>query len=260
MWRKALVLTAVATGVAAAQDAPSSATPDGHVRPLYPADPTQENHVAAGTKFEVRSGDDHEAFQIDETHGSGVVYAAFSQEPFKFDDFMRGDHWDQDAFPDSGVTGHEEAVLTDLVQHMATGAHFDYDLANYKVAPPLNRHDYAYADGAYDPAPYYYPAPVVVATYGASPWWYGPAYYDPFFYPYAYSPFGFGGGFGFGFGFGFGGCWGGCGFYGYHPGFFGRPGWGVGGGPFGVGYRGRAAFAAGRGFGGGATFGYRNRV
>jgi hypothetical protein len=262
------------------------ATPDGRVRPLFPAQPNDPNHIAAGTKFEVRSQDDHEAFRVNDTHGTGMVYVAFSAEPFKLDNFMTGDHWDQDAFPDSGVTGHEEAVLTDLVQQMVTGAHFDYDLATYRVAPPFRR-DQAYADnGSYDNgggysddgnyAASYYPPPVVVSTYGPNPWWWGGSFYDPWYDPWwGYAPYagwGWGGPFvGVGFGFG-GGCWG-CGFYG--GGFYGgggpyvwhRPGWGVGYHPGGgIGYRGRAGVVATTGVFGGRSLaggpgvvGYRGR-
>jgi Domain of unknown function (DUF4384) len=315
MWRSALVLLAVMTGAAAAQDAPGApsspnagpgdpvvrvtlnsnsvydrgdrarvfvkvrddgyiiallATPDGRVRPLYPAEPTDENHVSGGSKFEIRSREEGAAFVVNDTHGTGMVYVAYSTEPFKLDNFMTGDHWDNDAFPDSGVTGHEEAVMTDLVQQMATGAHFDYDLASYRVAPPFHR-DQVYADNGdnvvNDPMDGYYPAPLFVGAYGW-PWWEQPAYYDPYFYPYAgYGWGGWGGpfiGVGFGFGFG-GGCWG-CGFYG--GGFWHRPGWGVGyhgygwGPGVGVGYRsavyarGGAVFA-GRTLGTGGVVGYR---
>jgi hypothetical protein len=327
MWRSALVLLAVMTGAAAAQDAPAPgaqsdpnagpgdpvvrvtlnsnsvydrgdrarvfvkvrddgyiiallATPDGHIRPLYPAQPTDENRVGGGTKFEVRSRDDGEAFRVTETHGTGMVYVAYSTEPFKFDNFMTGDHWDQAAFPDSGVTGHEEAVMTDLVQQMATGAHFDYDLATYRVAPPFHRGDETYADaGGYatdpiDPGPGYYPSPLYAGGYGEPwPWWWGPSYYDPYFYPYAgYGWGGWGyGGFGFGLGFGWGwggGCWG-CGYYG--GAFWHHPGWGVGYHPYGwgpgvgIGYRGsvnvynRTNVFAGRSIGGGGVVGYRGR-
>ncbi|HZS62756.1 MAG TPA: DUF4384 domain-containing protein, partial [Gemmatimonadaceae bacterium] len=260
------------------------ATPDGRVRPLFPAQPTEPNHIAAGTKFEVRSDDDREAFRVNDTHGTGMVYVAFSTEPFKLDQFMTGDHWDLDAFPDSGVTGHEEAVMTDLVQQMATGAHFDYDLATYRVAPPFRR-DQAYADNSYDNGGYsddgnyaatYYPPPVVVATYGPSPWWWGPSFYDPWYDPWwAYSPYagwgwggwGWGGGFGIGFGWGWGGgCWG-CGFYAGPGGYWHRPGWGVGYHPGwgGIGYRGRGVYAStgvfgGRSLAGPGAIGYRGRV
>src|SRR5581483_5989881 len=255
------------------------ATPDGRVRPLFPAQPTEPNHIAAGTKFEVRSDDDREAFRVNDTHGTGMVYVAFSTEPFKLDQFMTGDHWDLDAFPDSGVTGHEEAVMTDLVQQMATGAHFDYDLATYRVAPPFRR-DQAYADNSYDNGGYsddgnyaatYYPPPVVVATYGPSPWWWGPSFYDPGYDPRrAYSPcggWGWGGGFGIGFGWGWGGgCWG-CGFYAGPGGYWHRPGWGVGYHPGwgGIGYRGRGVYAStgvfgGRSLAGPGAIGYRGRV
>jgi hypothetical protein len=310
MWRSALVLLAVMTGAAAAQDAPGApsspnagpgdpvvrvtlnsnsvydrgdrarvfvkvrddgyivallATPDGRVRPLYPAEPTDENHVSGGSKFEIRTREDGAAFRVDETHGTGMVYVAYSTQPFKLDNFMTGDHWDNDAFPDSGVTGHEEAVMTDLVQTMATGAHFDYDLATYRVAPPFHR-DQAYADNGgtvvNDPMDGYYPA--FAGAYGSPwPWYWGPAYYDPYYYPYAgYGWGGWGGPFiGVGFGFGFGGCYG-CGFYG-GPGFWHRPGWGVGyhgyggwGPGVGVGYR--SAVFANRSLGAGAVVGYRS--
>jgi hypothetical protein len=257
------------------------ATPDGRVRPLFPAQPTEPNHIAAGTKFEVRSDDDHEAFRVNETHGTGMVYVAFSLEPFKLDNFMSGDHWDQDAFPDSGVNGHEEAVMTDLVQQMATGAHFDYDLATYRIAPPFRRGDQAYADNGYDNGGYsddgnyaasYYPPPVVVAAYGPNPWWWGPTFYDPWYDPwygyYPYAGYGWGGGPFIGVGFGFGGCWG-CGFYaGGGPFFHHRPGWGFGYHPGfgGIGYRGRygvygtTGVFAGRPLGGPGAIGYRGRV
>jgi hypothetical protein len=248
------------------------ATPDGHVRALYPAEPTDENHVSGGSKFEVRARDEAEAFRVSDSHGTGMVYVAYSQSPFKFDNFMSGDHWDQDAFPDSGVTGHEEAVMTDIVQQMATGAHFDYDLATYRVAPPFHRGDQVYADNGYDNGSGndlgYYPPPVVLSTYGPSPWWWGPAYYDPWF---GYDPyFGYGGWggpfFGVGFGFG-GGCWGcGGGFFAGGPFFYHRPGWGIGyyHPGLGVGYRGGVSGSggvfAGRSVGGVGVVGYRGRV
>ena len=254
------------------------ATPDGRIRPLFPAGLTEPNHIAAGTKFEVRSHDDHEAFKVDWAQGTGMVYVAYSQEPFKLDNFMTGDNWDQDAFPDSGVTGHEEAVMTDLVQQMATGAHFDYDLATYRVAPPFHR-DQVYADngsgGYYEDnyAASYYPPPVVVSTYGPYPWWWGGAFYDPWYDPWwGYAPYagwGWGGPF-LGVGFGFGGCWGcayyGGGFYG-GGGFYHHPGWGIGYHPggWGIGWRSRATVVgtgvfAGRSLGGPGVTGYRGRL
>src|SRR5581483_8843812 len=47
-----------------------------------------------GETIEVRGRGDREAFYVDEREGSGVVLAARSVAPFRFDEFVRGDHWD----------------------------------------------------------------------------------------------------------------------------------------------------------------------
>jgi hypothetical protein len=168
------------------------------------------------------------SFIIGSTRGTGTVYAAVSKDPFHFDTFRNGALWSLTALPDTARNINAEAVLTDVVQRMATaGGRFDYDLVTYSVTPH-HAHDNTYAngqpngggyamppdwgpygpyDGAYDPG--YGPG------YGFAPWYaYNPWFYNPWFY----SP-GFGFGFGVGFGFGFGGCFGGCGFVGFVPGF-----------------------------------------
>src|SRR3984957_11819751 len=179
-------------------------TPDGRVQPLYPTDPTADDFVRGGSEFEVQSRGSDASFVVDAKSGSGTVYVAYSKEPFNYNDFARGGHWDFDAFPDSGVAGHAEAVMTDLVQHMAT-QHFDYDLATYSVTRSFHRQGAPQQTVTYDDQtgwdPYY--TPVVVAY---DPW-YGPGWYG--YYPYWYSPFFFGVGFGFGWGGGYGCCWGG---------------------------------------------------
>jgi hypothetical protein len=195
------------------------ATPDGHIVPLYPTDPRADDFVRGGSDVDLQSRGSDASFVVEAKSGNGTVYVAYSRDPFNFADFTRGGNWDFDAFPDSGVAGHGEAVMTDLVQHMATGQHFDYDLATYSVTRAFNR-DRQQQQIAYDDAgpwdPYY--TPVVV---GYSPWW-GPGYYG--FAPYWYSPFIFGVGFGFDYGFGFGGGFGCCCCFGggfHHHGFYG---------------------------------------
>src|SRR5881396_1435467 len=66
---------------------------EGRVRVLFPLDPTGDDFVRGGNKLEVRGRGDREAFSIDEREGTGVVPAARSVAPFKFDEFARGDHW-----------------------------------------------------------------------------------------------------------------------------------------------------------------------
>src|SRR5207244_11310851 len=65
----------------------------GRVRVLFPLDPTADDFVRGGNTLEVRGRGDREAFFIDEREGTGVVLAARSIAPFKFDEFVRGDHW-----------------------------------------------------------------------------------------------------------------------------------------------------------------------
>src|SRR6266571_719417 len=67
---------------------------DGRVRVLYPLDPGDDAFVRGGETIELRGRGDREAFYVDEREGSGVVLAARSATPFKFDAFARGDHWD----------------------------------------------------------------------------------------------------------------------------------------------------------------------
>jgi 23S rRNA pseudouridine2605 synthase len=227
------------------------ADPDGRVTVLYPETPADDDYVHGGEEFDVRSHSTDGSFVVAATRGTGMVYAAVSKDPFKFDQFASGGSaWNTGALPDTARGKNAEAVLTDVVQAMSpSGGRFDYDLTNYTVTSARDRMrgDYAYSEGP--PADSYdgYPPPWY-GSYGygpyCDPWFCGPGYafaYDPWFYsPWGYSPFGFGFGFGprFGFGAGFG--------FGFGGGFF--PG-GFGGRPF----------LPGRSFVGGAPVGFRGR-
>src|SRR5919197_5749318 len=185
----------------------------GRVRVLFPLDPGNDAFVRGGEKLEIRGRGDREAFYIDEREGNGVVLAARSPAPFKFDEFVRGDHWDYGVL-DARNAGHDkEAALLDIVQRMTPDGHFDYDAQKYFVESP--RADY------YDS---YYPSFVASFGYGGgwpyyryglgfrygygscfdpflydpffcdvgffSPFFYRPFFYSPFFYsPFFYSPF-----------------------------------------------------------------------
>src|SRR6266705_2927121 len=107
-----------------------------------------------GNTLEVRSRGDREAFSIDEREGTGVVLAARSVAPFKFDEFVRGDHWDYRVLDARSAGDDKEAALVDLVQRMVPDGHFDYDAQKYLIGAPR-----AYYDS------YYYPS--FTASFGS---------------------------------------------------------------------------------------------
>jgi len=151
---------------------------EGRVRVLYPLRPDEAGEITGGKDFEVRSRGDREAFVVDEGPGSGAVFAAWSDQPFRYTDFNRNGHWDYRTLTAEKISGDEESGLLDLVDRMSDGK-YEYDIAHYTVGEPgYVRH---YTGGFY------------------GPWWdglYGPCYGC---YPYYYGPrWRFGLGFGFG--------------------------------------------------------------
>jgi Domain of unknown function (DUF4384) len=230
------------------------ADPDGRVTVLYPGTPADDDYVHGGEEFDVRSHSSDGSFVVAATRGQGMVYAAVSKDPFKFDQFASsGAAWNPSAFPDSARGQNAEGVLTDIVQAMSSsGGRFDYDLVNYTVTSARDRARGAYEYSEGPPADSYdgYAAPFY-GYYGygpyCDPWVCGPGYgfaYNPWLYsPWGYSPFGFG--FGSGFGFGFGGGFG----FGFGGGFF----------PGRFAFFGGHPFLPGRSFVGGAPIGFRGR-
>ena len=186
------------------------AEPDGRVRVLFPIDPVEDNFVQGGSEFEIRGRGDREAFSVFTQSGVGTVYAAFSRDPFRFDEFARNEHWDY-GLPDTWLVFDDaEASLIDIAATMASGAYFDYDMTQYgvgEVVAQTSSHALHYYGGTYvDFGAYYYPG---YRYYG---------YYDPWYgygYPYGW---GFGVGFGWG-GWGFSVGWGGYWGYPYHYGY-----------------------------------------
>src|SRR5881396_4038637 len=106
----------------------------GRVRVLFPLDPTGDDFVRGGHTIELRGRGDREAFYVDDSDGSGLVLAARSAAPFKFDGFVRGDHWDYRVLTAHEAGDDKEAALPDMVQRMATEGGFDYDAVTYAVA------------------------------------------------------------------------------------------------------------------------------
>ena len=173
--------------------------PEGHLRVLFPLDPDQDNFVRGSKKYEIRGRGGRESFEIDNTTGKGTVYAAVSRDPFRFDGFVEGDHWDYRALAPSRLPNDPEQDLNELVRRMAQGD-FDYDLLNYYVSDRVAyRSDYSpyYGSSYNDPWCYrfscssYYRSPfnVSIGLFFGRP--YRRYYYDPYFYSYDpfYNPF-----------------------------------------------------------------------
>ena len=168
--------------------------PEGRVRVLFPVDPDKDNFIRSGKKYEVRGRGGRETFEAD-GKGRGSVYAAVSRDPFRFDGYVLGDHWDYKALAPSRLADDPEPELNELVQRMAQSS-FDYDLTNYEV---VDRSTYVtavsprYYGSAYgDPWCYsfscssYYGSPgISIGLSFGHP--YRRYYYDP--YSYAYSPY-----------------------------------------------------------------------
>jgi hypothetical protein len=179
---------------------------DGRIRVLFPLDPGDDDFVRGGREFELRGRGGREAFFVDDRSGTGTVLAARSAQPFRYDRFVRGDHWDYRALANDRVLDDPEAGLLDLVTEMADSAHFDYDVATYTIEQD-GRRVYAshygyrpgyrvgfvfgsrYRCGYYDP---------IWDPFGCDSYYYDPFYYDPFYYrshgyyrSYGYGPFGY---------------------------------------------------------------------
>jgi hypothetical protein len=186
------------------------ADPEGHLRVLFPLDPTDDNFVRGGKKYEVDGRGGRDAFDVGDRSGRGTVYAAVSRAPFRFDEFVLSDHWDYRALEPQRLPEDPESELTELVRRMAQGS-FDYDVMSYYVVESV-----AYAGDYYRGSGGFYYDDFGCGYYrscgsGLSVnlifgrpyyrrYYYGPyhyvydPYYDPFFYdpwyyrPYYYSP------------------------------------------------------------------------
>src|SRR6266550_2228805 len=92
----------------------------------------------------VRGRGDREAFFVDDREGSGLVLVARSTTPFKFDEFVRGDHWDYRVLDARQAGDDKEAALLDMAQRMTTEGRFDYDAVTYVVTSARAYYDSYY--------------------------------------------------------------------------------------------------------------------
>jgi len=172
------------------------ADPLGRVRVLFPIDPGEDNFVRGERDFELRSRSDREALQIDYEGGTGTILAAYSADAFTFDELTRNGHWDFAALggPDESVKNDPLAGLLEIVNNMARGNQFDYDVATYIVNSP----HYASEDGDG-----YSHFGIGLAFGYPYPFGVGFAFGYPYYAPFAFVPFW--GWYGYGYG------------YPYHP-------------------------------------------
>jgi len=182
--------------------------PDGHLRVLFPIDPGDDNFVRGGRKYEIRGRGGRESFTVDDHRGRGTIYAVVSHDPYRFDQFVLGDHWDYRNLAPQRLSSDPEQDLNDLVRRMVDNS-FDYDVLTYDVlervvyASDYNSGYYGYS-GYYDGCGYsyyscgrpYYGSPysVSIGLFFGRPYrryYYDPFYagYDPFYDPFFYDPY-----------------------------------------------------------------------
>ena len=193
--------------------------PDGHLRVLFPIDPGDDDFVRGGRKYEVRGRGGRESFTVDDRRGRGTVYAALSHDPFRFDQFVLGDHWDYRNLAPQRLPADPEQDLNELVRRMVDGS-FDYDVLTYDVLERVVYADEYRRSGYYDSysnydcgysyfgcGRSYYGSPYSVSVglffgrphyrrnyydpfyYAGYDPFYDPFFYDPYYYrPYYYSP------------------------------------------------------------------------
>lgn len=109
---------------------------DGRIEVLFPGSPKDDPYVRAGT-YEIQATQDRVAFVVAEPDGSGLVLAALAPTAYRFDEFVRAAAWSPDALAPSWSGSDSEGVLSDIVQRMLGDGYFNYDIATYRVAPPV---------------------------------------------------------------------------------------------------------------------------
>src|SRR5262249_15620266 len=106
--------------------------PEGHLRILFPLDPNDNAHIDGGKKYEIVDRGGNEAFTLSSRSGQGALYAAISHDPFRFEGYVTGDHWDYAALDKVRISTKPETDLNEFVQRLAR-SDFDYDILSYTV-------------------------------------------------------------------------------------------------------------------------------
>jgi hypothetical protein len=109
---------------------------DGRIEVLFPKNPHTDPFVRAGT-YEIRGRDEQAAWVVAEPDGNGMVLAALSPDPLRFEEFVRAAAWDSDALVPSWSGADAAGSMSDIVQRMLGDGYFNYDVVTYSVAPPV---------------------------------------------------------------------------------------------------------------------------
>jgi len=109
---------------------------DGRIEVLFPKNPATDPFVRAGT-YEIRGGDEQAAWVVAEPDGAGMVLAALSPDPLRFDEFVRAAAWDSAALVPTWSGADAAGSMSDIVQRMLGDGYFNYDVVTYRVAPPV---------------------------------------------------------------------------------------------------------------------------
>ena len=106
--------------------------PTGRLRVLFPLDPRDDARIEAGRRYEVRSEGANAAFRAG-GDGTGFVYTAVAEEPWRFDEIVLADRWDLTRLELDARADDPEPEITELVQRLAGPRGFDYDVMGYRV-------------------------------------------------------------------------------------------------------------------------------
>src|SRR2546421_560838 len=156
---------------------------DGRVRVLFPREPWENNFARGGRDYEVQSGDERDAFYIDDYPGVGYLFAVAAADPFVYDGIQSKDHWDYRLIADGRVRGDPYVALTDLAQRIVPDGYsdWDYDIAPYYVQ---QHYDYprflCYDCHSYVSYPYWTPYDYTCVRFRIV------VFDDPYYYPYRY--------------------------------------------------------------------------
>ncbi len=114
---------------------------DGRVRVLFPLDPRDDARVQAGRRYEVRDGDSEAAFRAS-GDGTGLIFTAVSQDPWRFDEVVLAGRWDYTRLEIDRASTDAEGDLSRLAQTLAGPQGFDYDVIGYRVYGESTNSDY----------------------------------------------------------------------------------------------------------------------
>ena len=154
---------------------------DGRVRILFPIDPGDDNFARGGQTFEVLGRAQSGAFAVDDAPGQGYVFAIASTDPFTYDGYVTGDHWDYRTIANGRVREDPYVAVTDLGAQIAPEGSWDYDMTGYDVE---QHYDY--------PRFVCYDCHAYTSYYSWNPYDHFCSQYriviydDPFYYPYRY--------------------------------------------------------------------------